>query len=79
MSQPERPLETGTVLWFKEKKGFGFIKPDVIGADLFVHISDVVASGLKTLNEGQRLSFQRDSHGDGRFYATVLTLLGSSD
>ena len=70
---PDR--ETGTVLWFKEKKGFGFIKPDVAGPDLFVHVSDVDALGLRTLEEGQRLSFRRDSRGDGRFHATELQLL----
>lgn len=69
--------ETGTVLWFKEKKGFGFVKPDEAGPDLFVHISDVAAAGLATLQEGQRLFFQRDSHGDGRFYATRLALMDS--
>jgi CspA family cold shock protein len=69
--------ETGTVLWFNEKKGFGFIKPDEAGADLFVHISDVAAAGLTGLQEGQKLSFRRDSHGDGRFYATELVLIDS--
>jgi CspA family cold shock protein len=64
--------ETGTVLWFNEKKGFGFIKPDEAGADLFIHVSDVAAAGLTGLQEGRRLSFQRDSHGDSRFYATRL-------
>ena len=67
--------ETGTVLWFKEKKGFGFIKPDTAGPDLFVHISDVDTAGLRTLAEGQRLSFKRDSRGDGRFHATELAPL----
>ena len=69
------PRETGTVLWFKEKKGFGFIKPDEDGPDLFVHVSDVATTGLNSLPDGQRVSFQRDSHGDGRFYATKLMLL----
>lgn len=64
--------ETGTVLWFKEKKGFGFIKPDATGPDLFVHISDVVNAGFKTLADNQRISFRRASHGDGKFYATDL-------
>jgi len=67
--------ETGTVLWFKAKKGFGFIKPDAAGSDLFVHVSDVDAAGLTTLEEGQRLSFKRDSRGDGRFHAIELRTL----
>jgi CspA family cold shock protein len=74
-AEPGIQRETGTVLWFNEKKGFGFIKPDDAGADLFVHVSDVVAAGLAALGEQQRVSFQRDSHGDGRFYATRLALL----
>ena len=69
--------ETGTVLWFKEKKGFGFVKPDEAGPDLFIHISDVDALGLRTLAEGQRISFKRASHGDGRFYATKLAIIES--
>jgi CspA family cold shock protein len=76
-AMPEDSRETGTVLWFKEKKGFGFIKPDDAGPDLFIHVSDVVAAGLVTLQEGQRLSFHRDSQGDGRFYATKLALTDS--
>lgn len=67
--------ESGTVLWFKAKKGFGFIRPDEAGPDLFVHVSDVDAAGLTTLEEGQRLSFRRDSRGDGRFHATELQAL----
>ena len=73
--QSETGRETGTVLWFKEKKGFGFVKPDAAGTDLFVHVSDVDALGVRTLTEGQRLSFKRASHGDGRFYATELKLI----
>ena len=74
-AEPGADRETGTVLWFNEKKGFGFIKSDEAGPDLFVHVSDVAAAGLDSLAEKQRVSFQRDSHGDGRFYAIRLTLL----
>lgn len=68
-------MATGTVLWFKAKKGFGFIKPDEAGPDLFVHISDVATAGLADLAEGQRLSFQPVPQGDGRWFATGLKLL----
>ena len=49
--------ETGTVKFFNTEKGFGFIKPDNGGADIFVHISAVQASGLNGLSENQKVSF----------------------
>lgn len=49
---------TGTVKWFNPTKGYGFIAPDGGGADIFVHITAVEKSGLETLNEGSRLSFE---------------------
>mgnify|MGYP006192580947 CR=1 FL=1 len=49
--------ETGTVKFFNTDKGFGFIKPDNGGADIFVHISAVQASGLSGLTENQKVSF----------------------
>lgn len=48
----------GSVKWFNEKKGFGFITTDA-GDDLFVHYSDIESSGFKTLKEGQRVSFEK--------------------
>ena len=51
-------MATGTVKWFNATKGFGFIQPDDGGADVFVHISAVERSGLGSLNEGQKLSFE---------------------
>jgi cold shock protein len=50
-------MPTGKVKWFDARKGFGFIQPDGGGSDVFVHISAVEGSGLLTLNEGQRVSF----------------------
>lgn len=49
-------MSEGTVKWFNEQKGFGFIEKDG-GGDLFVHYSAIRASGFKTLAEGQRVSF----------------------
>ena len=49
--------QTGTVKWFNEGKGFGFIAPDNGGKDLFAHFSAIQGSGFKTLTEGQRVSF----------------------
>ena len=51
-------MPNGTVKWFNTAKGFGFIQPDNGGADVFVHISAVERSGLSTLNEGQKVSFE---------------------
>jgi CspA family cold shock protein len=50
-------MNKGTVKWFNNQKGFGFIQPDVGGKDVFVHISTVERAGLSTLNEGQKVSF----------------------
>ncbi|MBS3650977.1 cold-shock protein [Pseudaminobacter sp. 19-2017] len=49
---------TGTVKFFNSTKGFGFIQPDSGGADVFVHISAVERAGMRTIVEGQKLSFE---------------------
>ena len=51
-------MTTGTVKWFNTTKGFGFIQPDDGGADVFVHISAVERSGMNSLNEGQKVSYE---------------------
>jgi CspA family cold shock protein len=51
-------MPDGTVKWFNPAKGFGFIQPDSGGADVFVHISAVERSGLSTLNDGQKVSYE---------------------
>jgi cold shock protein len=50
-------MATGTVKWFNDAKGFGFITPTDGGKDLFVHFSAIQEQGFKTLKEGQRVSF----------------------
>lgn len=57
----------GTVKFFNSEKGYGFITPDDGGRDVFVHVSAVMSSGLGTLNEGQRVSFEvePDKRGKG--------------
>ncbi|GGY78864.1 cold-shock protein [Pseudoduganella plicata] len=52
-------VQTGTVKWFNDAKGFGFITPDGGGSDLFAHFKDVQAEGFKSLSENQRVSFER--------------------
>jgi CspA family cold shock protein len=49
--------QTGTVKWFNEGKGFGFIAPDSGGKDLFAHFKEIQGSGFKTLAENQRVEF----------------------
>lgn len=51
-------MATGTVKWFNPTKGFGFIQPDDSGNDVFVHISAVERSGLGSLHEGQKVSYE---------------------
>jgi CspA family cold shock protein len=50
-------MATGTVKWFNEAKGFGFITPTDGSSDLFAHFSEIVGSGFKTLTEGQQVSY----------------------
>ena len=50
--------QTGIVKWFNETKGFGFIKPDSGGEDLFAHFSQIEAKGFRTLTEIQRVEFE---------------------
>lgn len=51
-------MATGTVKWFNEAKGYGFITPDDGGQDLFAHFSEIQGSGFKTLQEKQKVSFE---------------------
>lgn len=50
-------MNTGTVKWFNASKGFGFIQPDNGSTDVFVHISAVERAGLRSLNDGQKITF----------------------
>ena len=51
-------MANGTVKWFNPTKGYGFIQPDGGGKDVFVHISALERAGLKSLNEGQKVSYE---------------------
>lgn len=65
-------MVTGTVKFFNSTKGFGFITPDTGGKDAFVHISAVERSGLSTLNEGQKVTYELEKGRDGREAAINL-------
>jgi cold shock protein len=50
--------ETGTVKWFNDSKGFGFIAPETGGKDLFAHFREIRGDGFKSLSEGQRVTYE---------------------
>jgi CspA family cold shock protein len=68
-------MTQGTVKFFNTTKGFGFIQPDTGGKDAFVHISAVERSGLSTLTEGQKVSYELETGRDGKQSATNLKAL----
>lgn len=65
-------MATGTVKWFNDSKGFGFITQDDGGADVFVHFSSVKSEGFKTLAEGQKVSYDVEQGPKGLQAANVV-------
>ena len=65
-------MSVGTVKWFNSTKGYGFIEPEDGGADVFVHITTVQASGMDGLEEGQKLSFDLEEAKNGKTNAVNL-------
>jgi CspA family cold shock protein len=64
-------MATGTVKWFSDEKGYGFITPDESGKDLFVHHSAIVGSGFKSLSEGAKVSYDTEEGRKGPAAANV--------
>ena len=65
-------MPTGTVKWFNSSKGFGFITPDDGGKDLFVHHSEIQASGYASLDEGQKVEYEVGEGEKGPFAKNVV-------
>jgi CspA family cold shock protein len=64
MTQKEiSTMPVGTVKWFNDQKGYGFIQPEDGSKDVFVHISAVERAGMRGLNEGQKISFELETDG----------------
>ena len=67
-------MATGTVKWFSDEKGFGFITPDDGGKDLFVHHNSIQGDGYKSLAEGAKVSFEPEEGAKGPAAANVEKL-----
>jgi CspA family cold shock protein len=71
-------MATGTVKWFNDSKGYGFITPDETGKDLLVHHSNIAGNGFKTLAEGAKVEFE-PAEGDKGPEARNVVLATSSE
>ncbi|HET9669933.1 MAG TPA: cold-shock protein [Casimicrobiaceae bacterium] len=67
-------MATGTVKWFNDAKGFGFVTPEGGGKDLFAHFSAIQGQGFKTLREGQRVQFDVTAGPKGEQAANIRML-----
>jgi CspA family cold shock protein len=66
-------MATGTVRWFNDAKGFGFIKPDDGSEDIFAHFSEIRSTGYKSLRENQKVSFEIGVGPKGKQAANIRT------
>ena len=72
-------MPTGTVKWFNETKGYGFIQPDEGGSDAFVHITAVERGGMRTLRENQRITYDLEQDNRGKTSAVNLRSAEETD
>lgn len=70
-------MPTGTVKWFNDAKGFGFIEPADGGADVFAHFSAVMMDGFRTLKQGSRVSYELAQGPKGDLAQNIMTLDGA--
>ena len=68
-------MQKGTVKWFNQAKGFGFIEPEDGSKDAFIHISAVERAGLSSLSEGQKVSYELQPGRDGKSSAENLSII----
>jgi cold shock protein len=72
--QKETAMATGTVKWFNDSKGFGFITPDDGGKDLFAHHTSIMMDGYKSLKEAQKVEFEVQSGPKGPLAANIRAI-----
>lgn len=71
-------MATGTVKWFNDAKGFGFIEPDGGGSDVFAHFSAIAMDGFKTLKQGSRVTFEIQQGPKGQLAQNIQAQPGSA-
>jgi CspA family cold shock protein len=71
-------MATGTVKWFNDAKGFGFIEPDGGGGDVFAHFSAIAMEGFKTLKQGSRVTFEVTQGPKGQLAQNIQTSVDSA-
>jgi len=70
-------MKTGTVKWFNDAKGFGFITQDDGSADVFAHFSSIQSQGFKSLSEGQKVSFEIETDAKGPRAKNIKVVVAS--
>ena len=71
-------MPTGTVKWFNDAKGYGFISRQDDGKDVFVHYSSISGDGFRTLNQGATVEYEEQQGPKGLFAAKVIKVLGAT-
>ena len=72
-------MATGTVKWFNDSKGYGFITPDDAGSDLFVHHTGIAGSGFKSLTEGSKVEYEPAEGPKGPQATNVVQIAGGGE